>query len=498
MLNFPSFFDQGVHSTLRLKPGANWSYKGQWVQIFNDTEIDRWYVGDFSSASYQITVEYNSNKKEILNALVVARPDEASVVIYGRVSIDDELITLTVTVNDSYLSLKASPTTSTFEGAKLIFLATYAQTINALTVPESLNYVLPQEETPGSGSGTGGSGGGSGGGGGSSGALYIDDLLDVTILSPVPDQYLKFNGTSWVNSALSLPNYAPIDNPAFTGTVTGVTAGMVGLGNVTNESKTTMFASPTFTGTVTGITAAMVGLGNVTNESKATMFANPTFTGFTDINQADIAGLAIGGSIPVTLISSDSTLSAASPTTLSTESAVKAYVDATVSGITLNPNNLNLTGHTTIEGVTTTGATGTGNLVFASSPTINNLTATGLTSFGLVSEIVSNLSSATGTVTHDCSSTSVFYHTSITANFTANFTNVPTTADKVLTVTLILNQGATGYYSNAVQINGAAQTLRWSNNTTPTVSTNKVDLVSFNLIRTASSWIVTGTYINYA
>jgi hypothetical protein len=54
MLNFPSFFDQGVHSTLRLKPGANWSYKGQWVQIFNDTEIDRWYVGDFSSASIKL------------------------------------------------------------------------------------------------------------------------------------------------------------------------------------------------------------------------------------------------------------------------------------------------------------------------------------------------------------------------------------------------------------------------------------------------------------
>lgn len=38
-------------------------------------------------------------------------------------------------------------------------------------------------------------------------------------------------------------------------------------------------ASPTFTGTVTGVTAAHVGLGNVTNESKATMFTNPTFTG---------------------------------------------------------------------------------------------------------------------------------------------------------------------------------------------------------------------------
>lgn len=152
MLNFPSFFDQGVQSTLRLKPGVNWSHKGQWVQIFDDTEIDRWYMGDFSSASYQITVEYNSNKKEVLNALVVARPSEASIVVYGRVSIDDELITLTATVNDSYLSLKASPTNPAFEGAKLIFVATYAQTINDLTVPESLSYDAPQEETPGSGS----------------------------------------------------------------------------------------------------------------------------------------------------------------------------------------------------------------------------------------------------------------------------------------------------------------------------------------------------------
>jgi hypothetical protein len=53
----------------------------------------------------------------------------------------------------------------------------------------------------------------------------------------------------------------------------------VGLGNVTNESKATMFTSPTFTGTVAGVTATHVGLGNVTNESKATMFSSPTFTG---------------------------------------------------------------------------------------------------------------------------------------------------------------------------------------------------------------------------
>ena len=53
----------------------------------------------------------------------------------------------------------------------------------------------------------------------------------------------------------------------------------LGLGNVTNESKATMFANPTFTGTVSGVSAAMVGLGNVTNESKATMFTSAALTG---------------------------------------------------------------------------------------------------------------------------------------------------------------------------------------------------------------------------
>jgi hypothetical protein len=58
-----------------------------------------------------------------------------------------------------------------------------------------------------------------------------------------------------------------------------VTAEQVGLGNVTNESKATMFTDPTFTGAVSGVDSSMVGLGNVTNESKATMFTDPEFTG---------------------------------------------------------------------------------------------------------------------------------------------------------------------------------------------------------------------------
>ena len=73
---------------------------------------------------------------------------------------------------------------------------------------------------------------------------------------------------------------APLESPAFTGTVTGLTKAMVQLGNFENTTDAAKIvstatqtaldlkaplASPAFTGTVTGLTKAMVQLGNVEN-----------------------------------------------------------------------------------------------------------------------------------------------------------------------------------------------------------------------------------------
>ena len=133
----------------------------------------------------------------------------------------------------------------------------------------------------------------------------IASLSDVTITSAASGDLLKYNGTAWVNAA----GYATLASPTFTGTVSGITATMVGLGSVDNTSDTAKpvstaqqtaldlkanLASPTFTGTVSGITATMVGLGSVDNTSdvgkpvstagqtalnlKANL-ASPTFTG---------------------------------------------------------------------------------------------------------------------------------------------------------------------------------------------------------------------------
>ena len=85
--------------------------------------------------------------------------------------------------------------------------------------------------------------------------------------------------TFTLNLAALLDNTNLVASVAGKSGVVTLDKGDVGLGNVTNESKATMFASPTFTGAVSGVTKAHVGLGNVTNESKATMFASPTFTG---------------------------------------------------------------------------------------------------------------------------------------------------------------------------------------------------------------------------
>ena len=117
------------------------------------------------------------------------------------------------------------------------------------------------------------------------GSVTTAALPNVTISGTTPNYILDFElqaGPAGPGSG-DVSTLSLYSDPAW---ITSLAASKVGLGNVTNESKATMFASPTFTGTVAGVTAAHVGLGNVTNESKATMFASPTFTGLLTAQQS--------------------------------------------------------------------------------------------------------------------------------------------------------------------------------------------------------------------
>lgn len=131
------------------------------------------------------------------------------------------------------------------------------------------------------------------------------------------------------------------------------------------------------------------------------------------------------------------------------------------------------------------------------SSSISALTVAGLTTTQQTTDIINSLTGATGTVIHNLSIGSIFYHTSIAANFTANITNVPTTDNRTIVVVLILNQGGTPYIPNALQIDGVSQTIKWVSSTVPTGNASKIDMVGFTLLRVSSAWTVFGQLSSY-
>ena len=316
MLNLTQYFIPGPQGTLALKAGTNFSYKGDHLQVYTNTEIDRWFVGAFTSANYFITVEFDSNQKESLQVLVVARPDHASFTVYGRTSVDDQLITVTAEVNNSWLSLKASPANAAYAGARISLFATYSETMLPLKRPTVVGSFAP------GGGGSGGTapppllGGGTTGSGVSvqvsdtapsvteTGSLWFNSNtgeLFVYYKDGTSDQWVQpasaggVSGGSGVSQAyVDLSINTVVDSaPLALNTLGKIAAALnndplfLTTLNSTVAGKATT-ASPIFTGTVTGITAAMVGLGNVTNESKTTMFNNPVFTG-------TVTGISAGG-----------------------------------------------------------------------------------------------------------------------------------------------------------------------------------------------------------
>lgn len=151
----------------------------------------------------------------------------------------------------------------------------------------------------------------------------------------------------------SLATKAPIASPTFTGTVSGITKSMVGLGNVDNTSdsdkpvstatQTALDAkapinSPTFTGTVSGVTKSHVGLGNVDNTSDANKPVSTATQTALDA-KLNLSGGTLTGAL---------TLSADPTSDL--HAATKSYVDAATAGLNVHASvkaattaNVNLT-----------------------------------------------------------------------------------------------------------------------------------------------------------
>jgi len=445
----------------------------------------------------------------------------------------------------------------------------------------------------------------------------INDLGDVTIASATDGDFLRWNGSVWINDAVNLstdtigayveslvagtgislsnnsgegatPTVA-VDTAVMQARVTNVSDTEIGyLDGVTSAIQTQIdtrapIADPVFTGTVSGITKAMVGLNNVNNTADANKpvstagqasldlksdLADPVFTGEpkaptaiagTDTTQlattafvrAEVAALV--DSAPAALDTLNELAAAlgddaAFATTVTNSLAEKAPLASpaftgTPTGITATHVGLGSVDNTTdaakpvstagqtaldlksniasptFTGVptapTATAATSTTQLATtAFVTTADNLKAnlanptftgtvgadaivvTGRFDASTVRQVILSSSISASVMTANYATNDVHFQASApTANFTLNVTNAPTDDDKTLTVVVFVTQGATGYIPSAVQVAGVGQTIKWANGAapTPTSSAGKIDVFSFTFIRRASAWTVFGS-----
>ena len=164
------------------------------------------------------------------------------------------------------------------------------------------------------------------------------------------------NYATTITNALALK--APLASPTFTGTVSGVTKSMVGLGSVENTAdadkpvssatQTALdlkanLAGPTFTGTVSGITKSMVGLGSVDNTADS---AKPVSTAQqTALNlKANLVSPTFTGTVVLPAVTAGGNILPSTDNTYSLGSADKMFKD-----IYVGPGSLYVNGQKVLQ-----------------------------------------------------------------------------------------------------------------------------------------------------
>jgi hypothetical protein len=361
-------------------------------------------------------------------------------------------------------------------------------------------------------------------------------------------------------------------------TLLGLTASSVGLSNVENTAISTWAGNTSITslGTVTvgsapasdvyswakaaskpTYTASEVGLGNVNNESKATMFSSPTFTGITSaggltatsitlstinaINFPASGRITYGTSSP-TSIYADNTqilfqvqnsgnavtmLTAGQSVTTSTGGTVAINGGLGVKGSVYVQNRITVRDGLTIDN--SGGGAGSPDAIIIANyggggncATMNNSGGglqffTGNTSTNL--NLYCGVLSGGGTVSlsHDAvalSDNKSFFVNNIVQKYDSvsivsnvatlnlavsnkfripgafstnlNFTNAPRDTAfsylNVLTWEVIIDQGSSAYGINNVSVNGSTVTVKWLGGSAPAVTANRIEVITFTVL----------------
>ena len=284
------------------------------------------------------------------------------------------------------------------------------------------------------------------------------------------------NSTSTTSGALVVSGGAGIAGNIYAGGILSVT-GNANIGNIGTAGLITATGNITGGNLVTGGAISATANSNVGNLGVSFLVSSGSIQGNVGVTGGNLLSL---GTLSVTGNSNISNL------------GTSGLITATGNiqgGNLITGGILSVTGNTTLSN----------GVAIATSLVANN----GVLQLGghasvqaLLEKATVSATAATGTINFDALTQPILYYTTnASANFTLNVRgNSTVTANAIMatgqsmTVAFLNTNGATAYYANVFQVDGANVTPKWQGGTAPTAgNANSIDAYTYSIIKTGSA-----------